>query len=297
MRAGFNLQGHRGARGLKPENTLPSFEVALDCGVSSVETDLHLTRDGVPVLLHDPRLDDGRAVAAVTLTELRKLRFDRNPNPSAFPDQEASVTPLAKRYAQERGMDPYSVPTLTDLFEFVTAYAGELGRQVGKSDEQRIRAKDAAFDLELKRVPYYPEAIGDEYTGTGPARLESAVVEAIRRAGVAPRTIVRSFDHRCVRFARQMEPALTGAVLISETAPVDPGELARKADATVYSPSWEFLDADQVHSAHAAGLRVLPWTANAPEQWQRLLEWGVDGITTDYPDRLAAFLCRSGVAF
>jgi glycerophosphoryl diester phosphodiesterase len=297
MLAGFNLQGHRGARGLKPENTLPSFETAMDFGVSSIETDLHLSRDGVPVLLHDPRIADGRPVATLDLAELRRFRADRNPKPGAFPEQEASVPPLAHWYAAEQGIDPYAVPTLTDLFRFAVDYAGEPGRRAGKSEQQRGRAANLCFDLELKRVPFYPEAIGDGFTGDGPALLEQKTVEAVRAAGLTARTTVRSFDHRCVRFVCEMEPAITGAVLVSETAPIDPGALAGLANAAIYCPSWDFLDAGQVRSAHAAGVRVLPWTANDSEQWQRLLDWGVDGITTDYPNRLAAFLQAASVAY
>src|SRR5262249_53078769 len=129
MAATFDLQGHRGARGLKPENTLPSFEAALDCGVRSIETDLHLTRDGIPVPCHDPRRRDGTAVASLDLAGLRKHRFDRNPNPTAFPGQDASVTPLARWYAERHGTDPYTLPTLADLFRFAGDYAGEPGRQ------------------------------------------------------------------------------------------------------------------------------------------------------------------------
>lgn len=293
----FNLQGHRGARGLKPENTLPSFEAALDCGVSSIETDLHLTRDGVPVVIHDPRLPDGTLVATLTLAELRRHRFDRNPFPALFPTQEASVPPLSQRVAEQTGVEPYAAPTLAQFLRFVTDYAGEPGRHAGKSDALREKAGRLVFDLELKRMPFFPEAIADAYTGDGPALFEERVAEAIRTAGVASRTTVRSFDHRCVRYLRQLEPAVTGAVLVAETVPVDPGEVAARADARLYCPSWHSVDAEQVRVAHAAGVRVVPWTVNDPEQWQRLIATGVDGITTDYPDRLAAFLAAAGVAF
>jgi glycerophosphoryl diester phosphodiesterase len=297
MAVPFELQGHRGARGLKPENTLPSFEAALDCGVRSIETDLHLTRDGTPVLYHDPQLADGTRVASLDLAALRTYRFHHNPNPADFPGQDASVTPLARWYAERQGTDPYAMPTLADLFRFAIDYAGEPGRQLGKSDDQRARAARLIFDLELKRLPHDPQAIGDAYTGDGPALLEERVVDAVRAAGVAERTTVRSFDHRCVRYLRQLEPAVTGAIVVAETAFVEPGELATRSDAKVYCPSWHFVDAGQVRSAHAAGVRVLPWTANAAEEWEYLLSCGVDGITTDYPDQLAAFLRQAGVVF
>jgi glycerophosphoryl diester phosphodiesterase len=312
-RALFELQGHRGARGLKPENTLPSFEVALDLGVTSIETDLHLTRDGVPVLVHDSCLSEAfcRVVndktpfslaeypllSALTLADLRRCRVDRNPDARRFPRQDPSVTPLAQRFADQHGFDPYTPPTLADLFAFAVAYAGQAGIAAGKSDAQRERAARLRFDLELKRVPFHPRLINDEYTGEAPARLEQQILAAVRAAHVVQRTTVRSFDHRCVRFLRQLEPALTGAVLMANTAPISPAELARSAEAGVYCPRFEFLDAAQVHEAHAAGVKVLPWTVNEPNDWQSLIDWGVDGITTDYPDRLGTWLGERGIAF
>jgi glycerophosphoryl diester phosphodiesterase len=153
------------------------------------------------------------------------------------------------------------------------------------------------FDLELKRVPFHPETIGDHFDGVRPSLLEERLVEAVRRAGVVARTTVRSFDHRCVRLLRRMEPGLTGAVLVAETVPVSPGELVERAEAQVYCPGYLFVDAALVRQVHAAGARVLPWAVNQPEHWQRLLDWGVDGITTDVPDRLAAYLRERGIAY
>jgi len=312
MSSRFNLQGHRGARAIHPENTLPSFEAALDASVSSIETDVHLTRDGVAVLCHDPLLCDppckllrsGAAastspplVSQLSLTELRGFRAEGNPDPRRFPNQSAAVTPLAAWFAQQHELHPYAIPTLAELLHFAADYAGEAGILAGKSEQQRQRASTVGFDLELKRVPFHPETINDRYDGTGPGLLEETIVEAVRRAGVTARTTVRSFDHRCVRLLRQMEPGLTGAVLIAETAPVTPGELVERADAQVYCPGYLFLDASIVRQVHEAGARVLPWTVNEPEHWQRLLDWGVDGITTDVPDRLGRYLEERGVAF
>ena len=295
----FNLQGHRGARGLQPENTLPSFETALDLGVTSIETDLHRTRDGVLVLCHDavvqPLQGPAYRIADRSLTELRRHRV--RSDPLRFPDQRQEATPLAAWFAEQHEFDPYAPPTLADLFAFVRAYTGEGGRAAGKTAAQQTRAAQLIFDLELKRVPFRPEMIGDDFDGYSPAELERSLVEVLGAAGVADRTVVRSFDHRCVRVLRQMEPRLTGAVLIAGTAPVEPAELARQADARIYCPEMAFLDDAQVRQCHAAGVQVLPWTANEPDDWRRLLAWGVDGITTDYPDRLAEMFspARRGV--
>lgn len=302
----FQLQGHRGARGLKPENTLPAFEAALDLGVSAVETDVLLTADGVPVLVHDPLLD-GRLcslpggapvpVSRLTLAELRRLRFARNPDPARFSDQDPSVTPLARVFADRRGIDPYAAPTLAELFAFTAAYAGSLGRAAGKSAEQQTRATQVWFDLELKRVPFRPEAVGDAFDGDSPGLLEHRVAEAVCAAGVVARTAVRSFDHRSVRAVRRRDPRLAGAVLVGGTVPVDPAALVRAAGATTYCPDHVFLDELQVRELHEAGFAVIPWTVNDPDDWHRLIAWGVEGITTDFPDRLAAELRRLGIPY
>src|SRR5262249_48881490 len=130
----FDLQGHRGARGLKPENTLPAFEAALDAGVTTIETDVHLTQDGVPIIHHDaqasprlcellpgnssPDLSQRPAISTLTLAELRHLRACCNPDPRRFPQQDASVPPLAQLFADQQGMDPYTPPTLREFLAF-----------------------------------------------------------------------------------------------------------------------------------------------------------------------------------
>jgi glycerophosphoryl diester phosphodiesterase len=291
----FELQGHRGARGLKPENTLPSFEAALDIGVTSIETDVHLTRDGVPVLFHDetvsPRLcrrprgstspDPATEplVSSLTLAELRGYLADHNPDRKRFPTQQRTLTPSARRFGLRNFTRAYGVPTLEESIRFALSHDS--------------RKNGVLFDLELKRVPYYPQTVGDDFDGEAPGLLERRV----RAAGVEGRTRVRSFDHRSVRAVKRVAPELAGAVLIEETAPVDPAALTRSAGADVYCPDYRFLDAAQVRACHAAGVRVLPWTVNDEADWLRLLDWGVDGITTDYPDRLADLLRRRGVEF
>jgi glycerophosphoryl diester phosphodiesterase len=309
----FELQGHRGARGLKPENTLPSFETALDLEVSSIETDVHLTSDKVPVLCHDPRIDglhyrlrshalapppgQRPPISGMSFLQLRSYIADGNPDPPRFPGQTAELTPAARLYAEREGMDPFAIPRLADLFAFVDAYAGDLGRRTDKSESRRARAREICLDLELKRVAFYPQAIGDVFDGLSPALLEAQVLIDIRSANFVDRCRVRSFDHRSVRALKQAEPRIEAGVLIAETAPVFPAELARHAEASVYCPDFRFLDRAQVEQAHEAGVRVIPWTVNDPADWSTLLDWGIDGISTDFPDRLAALLRQRGIQF
>ncbi|HZZ79936.1 MAG TPA: glycerophosphodiester phosphodiesterase family protein [Gemmataceae bacterium] len=240
------VQGHRGARGLAPENTLAGFEVALDVGVDSIETDAHLSREGTPVLIHDPHID-GRHVRAMSLDELRSR----------------------------------AIPTLADFFTLVAAHA------------QGERARRLIFDIELKRVPFEPATIGDDFDGVEPGILERAIVETILKAGVVERTRVRSFDHRAVLAAKKLEPRLTTGLLIHNTLPVDIAALLEQARADIYCPDFHFLDARAVQQVIDAGKRVIPYTVNEPSDWQRLIAWGVHGICTDYPDRLVKWLAES----
>ncbi len=308
----FDLQGHRGARRLKSENTLPSFEVAFDLGVSSIETDVHLSADDVPILFHNShvshrfqgRLHSGSTdctvqtpIRSLPLAAIRGYRVDRDPELCPVPNQNNKATPLALLFADRQGIYPFTPPTLAELFSFAAAYAGDLGSESGKSDEQRSRATRIRFDLELKRVPFRPTVIGDAFEGRTLGVLEQRVIQVIREAGMVGRVGVRSFDHRSVRIVGDVEPSLARAILIAGTAPCSPADLLRQAGAQTYCPEVDFLDEWQVRQIHQAGFRVVPWTVNDLGDWQTLLDWGVDGITTDYPDRLAQFLTTKGIGF
>jgi len=281
----FNVQGHRGARGLRPENTLPGFEFAFDVGVTSIETDVHLTKDQVPVLVHDPVIGNGTLIAAMTLAELRAFRVDSNPDLARFPDQQAVAGPASAEYAASRAIHPFSIPTLADLFAFADAYAGAMGQRAGKTDAQRQNAAHVYFDLDLKRVPFCPQTIGDDGTA-----LEEKVLQEVDLGDMLSRIAVRCFDHRIVRYLAQREPAVRTGVLIARAAPVRPADLLEAAGAQVYCPEYHFVDAEVVQQIHDAGKTILPWTVNQPNEWERLVAWGVDGITTDYPDRLIVWL-------
>jgi glycerophosphoryl diester phosphodiesterase len=245
----FDIQGHRGAPGLRPENTLPSFEAALDAGATSLECDVHLTADDVPVLCHDRWVE----------------------------------TATGRRLVRDLALAECSRPTLSQLYEFVRHYA-----------EPRRTAARITVDVELKRYPYEEANEGGQVK-----QLEDAVLAVVRTAGMKPAaridTRVRSFDHRTVRRLCEAEPRLTGVAIVEGTTPADPVAVVRAAGAHVYGPDFRFLDEDLVRQCHAAGIAVIPWTVNDPADWARLVAWDVDGITTDHPDRLAAWLA-SGIA-
>ena len=226
----LHIQGHRGARALAAENTLASFEAALDAGVDSIETDIHRSANGIPVLCHDPWIDAAKQIL---------------------------IARHGWHSLQARG-----VVSLAELITFVDAYA----ESAAKSAVQREAARRVILDLEIKRVPFVPELIGDDRSVAGPERLEEQVIAAIRRAGWLRRCAIRSFDHRCLREIRALEPELTIGALIAWAAPVAPESLCREVGASWYCPEFHFVDREMIDRCHAAGIRVMPWTVNEPER-------------------------------
>ncbi|MCC6718890.1 MAG: glycerophosphodiester phosphodiesterase [Acetobacteraceae bacterium] len=279
----IHVGGHRGARGLAPENTLQGFARAFALGVDSVELDVALTADGVPVVIHDPVLNpdivrgpDGRWVAGrtrvrdITRAALHRYDVGRLRPGSAYAAQFASQTPG----------DGARIPALIDVLA--------LARPVG-----------AVVDIEVKTMPDRPELTA------APARLVDAVLAAVAVSGMAGRVVLRSFDWRALHHARHVAPAVPRAYLTSPATVAaaaewwggcDPARhggsvsatiaAASQLPGTIWAPAWRDLTAALVGEAQALGLAVMPWTVNLPQDMARLLRWGVEGICTDYPDRL-----------
>lgn len=296
----FDLQGHRGARGLAPENTLAAFRAALAIGVTTIETDLALTKDGVLVLAHDPRLNpalaraaDGRwlvaegpAIRALTLDELRRYDVGRlNPEHR-----------YARQWPHQRSADGERIPTLAQLIDLVKASGAPV-----------------RLNVETKVAPNDPDT-------PDPALFARTVVESLRRCGMAERTTIQSFDWRTLLEVKRIAPEIATACLTIEAETFDTvradasgaspwhaglkradhGEslprLVKAAGCGTWSMYWRNLSPALAAEAKALGLKLVPWTVNEPAAMARLIDLGVDGIITDYPDRLRAVLAERGMA-
>ena len=293
----FDLQGHRGARGLAPENTLAAFRLALDIGVTTLETDLGVTRDGVLVLSHDPYLNpdlvrgpDGRwlaergaALHTLTLAELKRYDIGRL-NPEAA---------YAKQWPQQRATDGEHPAALVELFDLI------------KSSGKSVR-----LNLETKLTPESGSATPD------PLAFARLVVDTVRASGMAERVTVQSFDWRTLRHVNAVAPEIKTACLTIESENFDTvqrktgapspwhagGNLADHAGSLpklvhasgcrTWSMFWRNLTQADLAEARVLRLTVLPWTVNDPAEMARLIDWGVDGIITDYPDRLRAVMAE-----
>jgi len=301
----FDLQGHRGARGLAPENTIAAFGIALGIGVSTLESDLGLTSDGVLVLSHEPRLaaaltrgpdgtwlkEDGAPLVRLSYSDVESYDVGRlNPGHR-----------YAAQFPQQKPVDRERLPTLSALFELAR-------------DRRSPGGAPIRFNIETKVTP------GAEVPTADAVTFARAVVTAVRRAGMAERVTVQSFDWSTLVEVRRLDPELATACLTIESTNMNtlrPGpdgaspwhaglkladyenslpRLARAAGCSTWSPFWRNVTEPVVAEAHGLGLRVVPWTLNEPADMERMIDLGVDGLITDYPDRARRVLAAKGVS-
>jgi len=264
----IEVQGHRGARTTYAENSIPSFLFAVEAGADVIELDMAATSDNQLVVIHDLELSQtlcqdnkGNTVDSVikvrelSLRELKNYDCTQRPDPG-FPKQRAvPATPL---------------PTLLEVIEAVQKKEKELGRTV-------------RFNLEVKSVPGRPNL-------TPPPRQYAELLTAvIKKTRIADRSNVQSFDQRILHEMAILMPDLTRAILVHANL-LDVVAVAKGAKANIVSPHKHWILPEQIKALHKLGIRVIPWTANTPEDWAYLLSIGVDGIITDDPQQLIEWL-------
>lgn len=274
MRRPLDIQGHRGARALFPENTLEGFVAASELGVTAFELDVCMTADGVLVISHDLALNPdivrdasgawltqrGPTIWSLTHAELGRYDVGRlRPG-----------TLAAGRFPDQRPHDGVRIPTLASVLAALP---------------------DFRFTIEIKTDPARP-------AWTAPAHdLADATLAVIDQAAAVDRVIVEAFDWRVQRHIRGKRPDITLAWLTRPETVLHAGLWwdgtvpGRSVPATVaaeggpiWAPDYTSLTEALIDEAHALDLLVLPWTVNQPADMRRLLGWGVDGLISDRPD-------------
>ena len=278
----FEVQGHRGARGLRPENTLAGIACALEIGVASIECDVALSVDDAVVLSHDGTVPSLAAPAAAEPIPVARLRL-----------------------AELRRVDLGEAGRLaTDAFE---AFQGEPGQQMATLGGalallELFDATDVRLDVEIKSARHI-----DPHWDA--AHVVERVLSEMRAYGSIERCSVRSFDVDVLHVARSLCPLLSRVLLVGRVSDLvppsfavsehfSPGDvvaLALEVGAVAVAPGRSLATADLVAQSHAAGLPVIPWTINDPAWVRQLLEAGVDGMCTDRPDLVRATLAAEGV--
>lgn len=256
------VHGHRGARALRPENTIPAFQYAIEIGADVLEMDVAVTKDNVLVISHDPHINSaicqgphpGVAIRELTLAELRQYDCGALKNP---------------RFPKQQPVPGTRIPTLDEV----------LSLSAGNNIQ---------FNIETKSFPDHPELTPP------PDIFAKMMLEVIRKHQLESRSIVQSFDFRTLREMKRLAPEIRLAALW-EGARRPFVEIAQEAMAGLISPDFTLVTPEQVQASHAAKLEVVPWTADTPEAWRKLIDAGVDAIITDDPAALIAYLKQAGL--
>lgn len=295
------MQGHRGARGLWPENTLAGFARAMELGVSALELDCAVTRDGVVVVTHDPELNPdltrdagghfltspGPRIVELSFAELQSYDVGRlNPRRA-----------YATRFPDQQPIDGERIPRLEEVLRLVRARGNGAVR----------------VSVEVKTFPEEPGR------SAAPETFAVALRALLESTASADLVSIMAFDWQVLSAVQRLMPQLAIVALTEEQrgddtvrigAPqpspwlggLDPRDfgnsvvkLVKASGAGTWGPDYLDLDQQRIAAAHALGLRVIPWTVNTAADMERLLELGVDGITTDRPDVLRELLAQRGL--
>ena len=264
----IDLQGHRGARGVLPENTIPAFLHALELGVTTLEMDIAINADGNAVLSHEPWMSaktcshtDGTLVSE---EEEKTLRI------YAMSDAEVASFDCGSRghpgFPKQKPMAT-SKPLLTEVFDAVAKY---------ESENKQI---PVLFNIEIKSLPE-----GDKIFHPEVAEFAEILIRTINNHKLMERTSIQSFDSRALEAVHTIDANISTVWLIENRDSFADNLAKLSFTPSVYSPYYLLVNADLISAAHDLNIKVVPWTVNDADSVKSQIELGVDGIITDYPE-------------
>ena len=295
----FDIEAHRGGRALFPENTLVSFANALSMGVSTLELDIGVTRDGAVVISHERGLNpdlargaDGSYVTAPG-TPFVKLSLDEVKQFDVGKIRPGST--YAAQFPDQHAVAGTKIPTLKELIELVR-----------RSGNTEVR-----LNIETKIDPNHPDE------SPPPERFVALLLALLRAEQFEDRVMVQSFDWRTLQLVQQHAPKIPTVYLTLQVGreptvfpdrasewtagfnPADHGKsipgAIKAAGGAIWSPYWRDVTPELIAESHALGLKVVVWTVNQPADMARLIEMGVDGIISDRPDLLRKVAGEKGI--
>lgn len=267
----LDLQGHRGCRGLMPENTIPAMLQAIDLGVTTLEMDVVISKDGKVVLSHDPYFNElytltpeGKTLKAEEAKAILIYHLDYD----SIRRYDVGLKPHPL-YPKQQKMAVHK-PLLEQVIDSCEAYAKSKGKAVW-------------YNVEIKSVAGF-----DEVRHPGVARFAQLVTDVIRSRKVMERTTIQSFDVRPLQYLHQSQPDVRLSYLVEgEKKPLQTYLDTLGFTPQYLSPHYKLLSGELVRQAHQKGILVLPWTINQLPDMQAAISMGVDGIISDYPNLFA----------
>lgn len=267
-----DLQGHRGCRGIMPENTIPAMLKALELGVQTLEMDAVITADGEVLLSHEPYFN---------------ATISTHPNGRPVTSAEAKSLNLYKMtYAQIKSFDVGMRPHPFFTEQQKIAAGKPLLADVVKAVQEWCNTHQKPlpwFNIETKCSPqtdgeYHPDA----------HTFAEILFQQVKKSGILPKTIIQSFDFRTLQYLHSKHPEVPLAALVEEKAVAAVEENIRLLGfvPAIYSPAHQGVTIQVVQACARAGMRLIPWTVNDPARAAELKAMGVTAIITDYPDRV-----------
>lgn len=263
----IDIQGHRGARGLYPENSIVGFLRAIDIGVTTLEMDVVVSADSQLVVSHEPFMNPAICnCGTVTDTiNIFKIPYD------SIKQFDCGSKPHT-RFKDQKKMKTYK-PLLAEVIDSVEAYIKAKG------------LKPVNYNIETKCQP-----TGDGIYHPAPAAFAARLLAMVQSKGIQNRTTIQSFDPRTLQWLHKQNAPVALALLVENTKNADSALAALGFMPAIYSPFYELIDKDAVDKLHTKGLKVIPWTVNEDRDIRRVAQMGVDGIISDYPDKAVKLL-------
>lgn len=268
----FMKEGHRGTRGLMPENTIPAMKKGLEVGAQIIEVDVYTSKDGQVIITHDNAVNADHTLdpqgKTMTKEEAAKFIFHQMNYEDIRKFDVGSM--VYKPYPRQQKMK-VSIPTLSDLIDSVEAFT--------KSRSM----PGAIYNIELKNDPKYDGI----YNATPPELIE-ATMKVVNSKKIGNRFYIQSFDFRPLQYVRKTYPKVTVGFLTSDAKTTFEANIEKLGFVPdVYSPTFTLVTPELVTKVHAKRSKLVPWTVNTKEDMQRMILMDVDGIITDYPDILS----------
>lgn len=265
----FDVQGHRGARGLKPENTIPAFLAALDSGVTTLEMDVVITKDKKIILSHEPWMSasicfdpDGNS-----FTEKEEKKY--NIYQMVYDDvKKFDCGSKGNEKFPEQQKIPVSKPLLEDVIVAVESYI------------KSYTIYEVDYNIEIKSSPE-----GDKKFHPPVEEYSDLVYTLLDEYLPMERVVIQSFDFRVLKYWHEKYPEVRLAALVENLRSIDSNLKALGFKPSIYSPYYKLLNKEKVEYLHRQKIRVIPWTVNEVSEMLSFKGMGVDGFITDYPDR------------
>lgn len=270
----FDIEGHRGCRGLYPENTIIGFIEAIKLGVNTLEMDVLVSKDGQLVVSHDPWMNDeicskpdGKPVTAsdksqykiynLTYAEIKQFDCGLRGN---------------SKFDEQKKMAAYK-PLLSEVIETIEKYIAD----------NHLPA--VHYNIETKSTPD-----GDDINHPKPAVFATLLYDLLKQKNVLSRCIIQSFDPRTLQVIHQTDPAVTIALLVFNADGLSKNLKRLGFTPAIYSPNFILVNKKLIQQCHQKHMRIIPWTVNDEDKMKALKALGVDGLITDYPDRAVQVL-------